>query len=181
MKRLLFILAFIPFLGFSQTYDLSKEYNMEAIWRLLDANLIELTTNTTTNATNVALKSNTAGPTFTGVVDTPTLEVDSISFDNNGSITNPSADTLELTETAVLISGKLYINADQITADYAITDEQITLPEFWAKTQEINRLPAFDGVDRRNLTDYMTGLEESTERLLRYIIELEARIEDLEK
>ena len=99
---------------------------------------------------------------------------------NGAIIQNIDADTLTLQETVVQVAGKLYINAAQITSDYAITDYQVPLLDYWSKTQELNRLPVFEGVDRRNMTDYMTGLEETSERLLRYIVELEARITELE-
>ena len=65
-------------------------------------------------------------------------------------------------------------------SDFAITDYQAPLLEYWTKAQELNRLPAFEGVDRRNISAYISGVEESAERNLRYIVRLEARLRELE-
>ena len=56
-----------------------------------------------------------------------------------------------------------------------------SLDEYWEKTLELNKLPPFENVDRSNVMKYINGLEEVNERLLRYIIELEERISNLEK
>ena len=104
---------------------------------------------------------------------------------NGAKIDNIDADTLDLTETIVKVTGTLYVTGDissgGTTSDYAITDDQPELDDFWAKTLELNKLPAFEEIDRTNLVRYINGLEETSERLLRYIIELEARITELEK
>lgn len=114
------------------------------------------------------------------------LEATSITFDSAGVITNANSDTLRITETAVSVHGALHvtgaITADGACcgADYAINDEQPPLDEYWQKTQELSHLPAFENVDRRNLVNYIVGLEESNERLLRYVVDMEARIKELE-
>ena len=96
-----------------------------------------------------------------------------------------NTDTLEITEDAVSIHGALYVTGDissgGTTSDFAITDYQPPLLDYWAKTQELNKLPAFEGVDRMKLVPYINGVEEAAERNLRYIVELENRIRELEK
>jgi len=121
----------------------------------------------------------------TSLMDLANLDVDSITFDSAASIYNSYTDTLQITETAVSVHGALHatgaITSDgNCCADYAITDYQPPLLEYWAKTVELNRLPAFEGVDRRNLQEHIKGVEESTERLLRYIVAQETRIQELE-
>ena len=103
---------------------------------------------------------------------------------NGATIDNIQTDTLDLTETIVKVTGTLYVTGDissgGTTSDYAITDYQPPLLDYWAKTQELNKLPAFENIDRTNIVRYINGLEESAERNLRYIMELEARITQLE-
>jgi len=101
-------------------------------------------------------------------------------FQNGGTIDNVDSDSLTLTETNISIQGALWVNGGSVS-DFAITDYQMPLLDYWTKTQELNRLPAFEGVDRRNMTQYISGVEETAERLLRYIVELEARITEMEK
>ena len=96
-----------------------------------------------------------------------------------------SADTLEITETAVSIHGALHVTGNMTTdgtfpSDFAITDYQPPLLDYWAKTQELNKLPAFENRSRNNVMEYISGLEESNERLLRYVVEMEARLAGLE-
>lgn len=135
--------------------------------------------------TATALKSNTASPTFTGVVDAPTLEVDSISFDNGAEISNLTSDSLIITETAVAIHGNLQVSGDITTdgsfpSDFAITDEQLPFDEYWAKTIELNKLPAMEYRNRHNMSEYIAGVEEANERLLRYVVDMEVRLKTLE-
>jgi hypothetical protein len=104
---------------------------------------------------------------------------------NGATIDNIDADTLDITETIVKVSGTLYVTGDissgGTTSDWALTDEQPELEDYWAKTLELNKLPAFEGKDRQSLITYLNGLEETTERLLRYIVAQDARIAELEE
>ena len=104
-----------------------------------------------------------------------------IKLQNGATIDNVDADTLTFTEANVEIEGAFFVTGTSIESDWAITDEQVPLLDYWAKTQELNRLPAFENKNRKNVMLYVSGLEETSERLLRYIIELEARITELEK
>ena len=107
-----------------------------------------------------------------------------ILLQNGATIDNTQADTLDLTETIVKVTGTLYVTGDissgGTTSDFAITDYQMPLLDYWAKTQELNKLPAFENINRDIYRRYMNGLEESAERNLRYIVELEARLAELE-
>ena len=109
-----------------------------------------------------------------------------IKLQNGGLIYNSHADTIFMTETAVSVHGALHVTGaitsdGNCCADYAITDYQPPLLEYWAKTQELNKLPAFENKDRHNVMEYISGVEEANERNLRYIVELEARIRKLEE
>ena len=53
MKKILFLLAFIPYLGISQYIDLSKYHNVTDIWIMADSNIFQLRTEAGTNATNI--------------------------------------------------------------------------------------------------------------------------------
>jgi len=114
-------------------------------------------------------------------------DVDSIdiAFQGGATIDNEQADTLRLVETIVKVGGTLYVTGDissgGTTSDYAITDEQLPFDEYWAKTLELNKLPAFENIDRTNIVRYINGLEESNERLLRYVVDMEARLKTLEQ
>ena len=103
---------------------------------------------------------------------------------NGALIENLHADTLRFTETAVSVQGTLYVSGDissgGTTSDFAITDMQVPLLDYWAKTQELNKLPAFENRDRMSHNAYLNGLEEAAERNLRYIVELEGRLKELE-
>ena len=66
-------------------------------------------------------------------------------------------------------------------SDFAITDYQPPLLEYWEKTKELNHLPAFEGKNRGNVMTYINGLEEAAERNLRYIVDLEFRLKELEQ
>jgi len=107
--------------------------------------------------------------------------IDSVEMElvNGALIYNNDSDTLHLEETNVAVTGAFWVNGGSVS-DFAITDVQPTLSEYWAKTQELNRLPAFENKDRRNVNVYISGLEESNERLLRYVVEMEARLSELE-
>lgn len=72
MKRLLFILALIPAMAFSQT-DLSKWHDDGTLLNELDDNITDLTTGEATNVTNIALKANIASPVFTGTATIPII------------------------------------------------------------------------------------------------------------
>ena len=108
-----------------------------------------------------------------------------ILFQNGATMNNVDTDTLELIETIVKVAGTLYVTGDitsgGTTSDYAITDEQLPFDEYWAKTLELNKLPAFENIDRTNIVQYINGLEESNERLLRYVVAMDARLKELEK
>jgi len=103
---------------------------------------------------------------------------------NGALIENTEADTLNLEETIVKVTGTLYATGDissgGTTSDFAITDYQMPLLDYWAKTQELNKLPAFENRDRMSHNAYLNGLEEAAERNLRYIVELEGRLKELE-
>lgn len=102
-------------------------------------------------------------------------------FQNGATAHNIDADTLELTETVVQITGKFYLRGSEQHADFAITDEQVPVLEYAAKMREIDKLPAFEGdYDRADVGYKMKGLEETVERLLRYIVDQEERILELE-
>ena len=112
--------------------------------------------------------------------------IDSIDMEltNGALIYNNHADSLILEEKTVSVHGDIYASGDissgGTTSDFAITDYQPPLLEYWAKTLEINRLPAFEGKDRTSHNTYLNGLEEAAERNLRYIVRLEARLRALE-
>ena len=114
----------------------------------------------------------------TGIKITGVDSVD-IEFQNGAFIYNSDADTLTFVETNFSFQGAVYMEGAALS-DFAITDEQVPLLDYWAKTQELNRLPSFENVDRRCITSYVSGLEETTERLLRYIVDMENRIKELE-
>ena len=98
---------------------------------------------------------------------------------NGATIDNVDADTLTFTETNFSFLGAIFMEGAEVS-DFAISDEQVPLLEYWAKTQELNRLPAFENANRDNINVYISGVEETAERLLRYVVELEARISELE-
>ena len=81
---------------------------------------------------------------------------------------------------SVDIQGDLTVSGSY-PSDFAITDYQPPLLEYWAKTQELNHLPAFEGKNRGNVMIYINGIEEAAERNLRYIVELESRLQELER
>jgi len=114
----------------------------------------------------------------TGIKITGVDSVD-IEFQNGAKIYNEQSDTLRFDEDAFSFHGVLVING-VAPSDFAITDYQPPLLEYWAKTQELNRLPVFEGVDRKDIAKYTSGVEEAAERNLRYIVELEARLAELE-
>jgi hypothetical protein len=114
----------------------------------------------------------------TGIKITGVDSID-IEFQNGATIDNENSDTLRFTETNFSFQGAIYLNGASVS-DFAITDYQVPLLDYWAKTQELNHLPAFESKDRRNINTYISGVEEATERNLRYIVELEARIRELE-
>ena len=78
MKNLLFILAFIPFMGFGQYIDLSDYHNKNVLWEMADSNIFQLRTAVTANGlwddsiavhrTDIDLKAPIASPTFTGTI-----------------------------------------------------------------------------------------------------------------
>jgi len=98
---------------------------------------------------------------------------------NGAKIDNIDADTLTFTEANVEIEGAFFVTGTSIESDWAITDEQPLLLDYWAKTQELNRLPAFEVDDRKNVMEYISVVEEAAERNLRYIVELEGMIREL--
>ena len=108
-----------------------------------------------------------------------------IKLQNGGLISNSHADTIFMTETAVSVHGALHVTGaitavGNCCADYAITDYQLPLDKYWAKTLKLNKLPAFENKNRQNVMQYINGVEEANERNLRYIVELEARLQELE-
>lgn len=66
-------------------------------------------------------------------------------------------------------------------SDHAIEDAQPLLSVYWHRAQRIKKLPPFEKRNRRSIGEYLSGLEEAVERNLRYIVELEQRIEQLEQ
>jgi len=132
MKRLLvlFLLGFMMVFVYGQ--DLKKVTNMngfQAKFRV-NAGITEINANSTAVATSAGLaaalsdETGTAGsvvfsasPTFTGVVDAPTIEVDSVSFDNGAEVANTTADTLTVTETVFKVAGKAYVTGDVIAGN----------------------------------------------------------------
>ena len=141
--------------------------------------------NSPATMTNGILMKSAAGNMTYGVNMTDAgITTADILCQNGALIENTEADTLNLEETIVKVTGTLYvtgnISSGGTTSDYAITDYQPPLLDYWAKTQELNKLPAFENIDRTNIVRYINGLEESAERNLRYIMELEARITQLE-
>ena len=120
----------------------------------------------------------------TGIKITDVDSID-IAFQNGATIDNEQTDTLRITETITEVVGTLYVTGDissgGTTSDFAITDEQPSLADYWDKTLELNKLPAFEEIDRQNLVRYINGLEEAAERNLRYIVAQDARIAALEE
>ncbi len=111
-----------------------------------------------------------------------TMSTGDIRFQNGAIMHNIDADTVEINETVIKAAGKFYVRgSEEHAADYAIFDFQVPLLEYWAKTQEIGKLPAMEGRNRDEILSYISGVEETAERLLRYIVELEERITELEK
>ena len=102
-----------------------------------------------------------------------------IQFQNGAWIYNEDSDSLTFVEDNFAFHGNIWLDGAAVS-DFAITDEQMPLLDYWAKTQELNRLPAFENKDRRNINTHTAGVEEAAERNLRYIVELEARIRELE-
>lgn len=109
-----------------------------------------------------------------------------ILLDGGATIDNSTnSDSLIFTEVGSSFHGNLHVHGDLTYsgahADFAITDDLMPLQDYWAKTLELNKLPAFEGVNRNNVGEKMKGNEESIEHLLRYIVKMEARISELEE
>jgi len=140
--------------------------------------------NSPATMTNGILMKSAAGNMTYGVNMTDAgITTADILCQNGAIIENTEADTLDLVETIVKVSGTLYvtgnISSGGTTSDFAITDYQMPLLDYWTKTQELNKLPAFESIDRKNLVRYINGVEEAAERNLRYIVELKAEIAEL--
>ena len=142
--------------------------------------------NSPATMTNGILMKSAAGNMTYGVnMDDAGITTADIICQNGALIENTKTDTLKFIETMVKVEGSFTVTGD-ITAtggccsDYAITDEQLPFDEYWAKTLELNKLPAFENIDRTNIVRYINGLEESNERLLRYVVAMEARLAILE-
>jgi len=83
-------------------------------------------------------------------------------------------------EEDVNIDGDLTVGGTY-PSDFAIKDKQPPLGAYWRQTKRLNRLPAFKKDERTNITKYIGGLEETCERLLRYMWDQEKRIRKLER
>ena len=169
------------FLGLSAVVEASTDFAAGATETvagvLIDNNIhASATLNDDTNYSGLYIKSTGLDWKY-GIKITGVDSID-IELQSGAQIDNNQTDTLRLTETNIKVVGNLVVTGS--TSDFAITDEQLPFDEYWAKTLELNKLPAFENVDRRNVVDYISGLEESNERLLRYVVVMEARLTELE-
>jgi len=127
------------------------------------------------------IKMKSAAGNMSFGIDMSEAGIDSvdIAFQNGAIIYNSDSDTLTFVEDNFSFQGVLYVEG-VAPSDFAITDDMPTLSDYWAETLKEKKFPAMVNRDRRNVTSYISGLEEAAERNLRFIVKMEARLADLE-